>query len=347
VPFIPYITEFALHYNDKVAGFELEKKLLFFIAPIVLGLFMAMFRPGSIRHFMSSFFLSLTALTLYSIALLWYRGVLFSTGSYTNGDFNLRHSFEDITHLHPTYYSLFACVAILWLIYDYHNQRTLYRAIYIAAAIILFGGQILLASKMPLAALLVSGCFLLYKLIENKKKLLLVYALILPCAAALPFVLPSLNSRMIEVRTFVQPLPSHPDTKNDRRVIFDCGTETFLNNIWLGTGARNSQTILTACYLDKGLFKAASEPFNAHNQFLTLGINYGVFIMLPFILILIVFVKKALFDPFAIAMIASTIMVMCTESILERQWGVYFFVLFYLLLSNVKPKGSIAETGAF
>jgi hypothetical protein len=81
-------------------------------------------------------------------------------------------------------------------------------------------------------------------------------------------------------------------------------------------------------------YPAFLKNYNSHNQFLTLGINYGIFDVLLFLGSMLYVVYKERKNTFAIVLIISILLIMLTESILERQMGVYFFALFLLLLYN-------------
>ncbi len=59
IPFIPYLVEYACHHNDYAAGFELEKKLLFFIAPLAFSFYAATNKWKPLRIYMNAFTLSL------------------------------------------------------------------------------------------------------------------------------------------------------------------------------------------------------------------------------------------------------------------------------------------------
>ena len=82
--------------------------------------------------------------------------------------------------------------------------------------------------------------------------------------------------------------------------------------------------------------------FNSHNQFLTLAICYGVGILSLFIALLGALFYKLKNNPMGIIFLSSIFIIMFTESILERQIGIYFFLFFGLsfLSSRVdKRKG--------
>jgi len=336
--FLPYLIDLAIHPHNSIVSFEAEKKLLFFVCPPVIGIYMAMYSLKPLKVYMYCFIAAVLALTLYTLALLVFRNILFSPQSFENGAYILRNSFEKISHLHPTYYSLFATVSILWLIYEYHKQTPLLKMLFVIIGLILFFQELFVAAKMPLAALVLSSLFLLYRITSNRKKLITIYLILIPCLVMLPILVPSLKNRIYEVKDSITLSSDQPNTVNDRQVIFDCSKTIFMNNIWFGLGSGNYQSALNVCYLCQGLNNIKNTQYNAHNQFLTMGINYGIIPLALFIIAMCIYIKRTIANPFATVLMISTIMVMLTESILERQWGVYFYVLFFMLIINISAK---------
>lgn len=332
LPFIPYLVEFLLYHNNKIADFQLEKKLFFFIAPVIISFYLVTIKLKPLRTYMYAFTISILAVTLYSYCLLIQRNIFLSADSFKNGAYLLRFNFEDISELHPTYYDFFAVIAIFWIIYDYKNHRSkLIRILLVTSGIILLSLSLLLAAKMSLIILVGGTVFLLYKQAHNKKSLLAIYGIMSVCIVLSIFIIPSLKSRVSEVKNYFKGEKIN-NTINERQNIFECSRTVFINNFWFGIGSRNMQNELNACYMSKNLPSGAVEGYNSHNQFLTIGINYGIFILLLFIATIVLFIKRVYTDYFAVLLIVSTVLIMLTESILERQWGVYFYVLFFLLL---------------
>jgi len=341
IPFIPYLVEYVTHTNNRMAGFEFEKKLLFFIAPVVIGLYLSVNKLKDIRIYMYVFVLALFTLTVYSLGMLFHNDMLFSSYGFDNGARLLRHCFEDATNLPPTYYGLFATVAILWLVYDFKSQPAKTKIIYIIVGVLLFFQQLLLAAKMPLIALLLSLFYLFYKTTEYRKNLWIKYASVITLFAAIAFLFPSVKNRIMDAEsTFTVDSAKHSIIV-ERLVILSCDKDIFSNNVWLGIGSRNAQGKLNECFTAKGYADAIPYLFNAHNQFFTLGINYGIFIMLIFITGIISFIVLNRKSPFALVFMLSIVLVMLTESILERQCGVYFYVLFFLILYNQQEQEKV------
>ena len=332
--FIPYLVEFIFNYNNSVMQNELLKKLLFYTAPISISIYFTLFKSVNIRNCFNCFAGSVIVVSIYSIAGLVFRQILFTPSSYDNGAYLLRWNFEHISHLHPTYYSLFACIAILWIIYDFENYTARWKYVLIVSLVILVCVIMLVAAKMPLFILSVGSVLILYKKIKSKRTLISIYALMIIFGTGLIFSVPSLKNRTQEVGNYLSATSSHENTIDQRELILDCNLKVLAFNFWTGTGARNSQLALDYCYNSHGNSIIEKDKYNSHNQFFTLAISYGIVELLLFIItfILLIYYSKGFL--FGYIFILATVLIMLTESILERQMGVYFYVLFSLLIIN-------------
>ncbi|MCW3083016.1 MAG: glycosyltransferase [Bacteroidetes bacterium] len=338
LPFIPYLLELLLHLNSATILFEFQKKLLFFIAPVSIPVFIHLFNIKNARPYFLCFTLSIFAVTAYATAMLIADGILFSPAGYENGAYLLRLLFENYSHLHPTYYSLFAAATLFWIMYDFEHQMVIGKLFFIIAGIIILFLTILLAAKMPLLILLAGTFRIIYLKIKNKKTVFKTYTLLLLFSAGIYFIVPSLKSRVDEVKSYASAANADDNTLSQRTMILDCSKDVFNDHFWKGTGAMASQKTLDDCYKSKNPAAFESYKYNSHNQYLTLGVTYGIFILLLFLFSLFIFIKQCRDNPFGIVIIGSIILIMLTESILERQMGVYFFLLFLLLIANVPQR---------
>jgi hypothetical protein len=190
--------------------------------------------------------------------------------------------------------------------------------------------NVVIASKMPLIILMLGLIWIGYKKVTSRKQLMLIYGCSFVFVVGISFLIPSLRNRLLEIPNyFFQPTINN--TLLERNVIFNCSKNVFLNDIYSGVGARNTQKIIDSSYLMVNFYKGYFFHFNSHNQFLTLGINYGVGVILLFLGLLAMIYKKLKSFPLGFIYICSSVLVMFTESILERQMGIYYFLFFGLL----------------
>jgi O-antigen ligase len=281
------------------------------------------------------FAFSVLLLTIYSIFGLIVKGIPFQTTSFENGAYILRYNFEQISNLHPAYYSIFAIISCSIFLFASKTVDRTYKVVFIIFSIILFAIILFLAARI---ALITAAVFLFILITTSKlsslKKFSLAY-ISLVFLILISFTLPSSRSRLNEIINLKTDQFIPGNTVSQRVLILDCTFKTFSENIFFGSGSGHSQKKLDECYNSKGWQAGAQESFNPHNQFLSVGINYGVIMILVFIVCLFIIFRKIFKLPEGKYYCIAIIMFFMSESLLEVQMGVYLFGLISLLLYNI------------
>jgi O-antigen ligase len=334
IPFIPYVIEAFVRGFEPSALFEFEKKLFFCTAPLFVPVFFAVTKFKNYQQALLIFAVSVTLLTMYSFGAMMTEGsVLGSAG--TNGtSMLLRDRFEFFSKLHPTYYSVFALLSAVIFFQISIRAQVGFRILLYVLAVLLIVVVFILAARI---AFIIAGVLFIIWLFVWKasriRKLIVSGAAAAMLMAAL-FLVPSLNERFREVSAWARGGQIISNTFSQRVVIMDCALEVFGDNLLLGTSATGSQASLNECYVSKGMQVTADRSYNPHNQYLSVGINYGIFILLVFLAALFWLFRRIFRLPEGIYFGATMILVFMTESILDRQMGVYAFGLIGLLLYN-------------
>jgi O-antigen ligase len=119
-----------------------------------------------------------------------------------------------------------------------------------------------------------------------------------------------------------------------KTVVFDVFPESGL----LGLGSGDVKEVLTQAYKKNQFTGCYQRQFNAHNQFLQTSISLGILGFLSICSLILLplgwFLKNKSFLGFCFSVII--FLNLLTESMFERQAGVVFFVLFYLLMNRSK-----------
>jgi O-antigen ligase len=341
IPFIPYLIEFVISGFDKTAHFEFEKKLFFFTAPFFIPLCMQVLDFKNYRLPLRIFAFSVTVLTLFSFVVMLFEGTVFLAAAYENGAYLLRRSFETISGIHPTYYSLFALFAACILIeYAASLQRSL-RILVIISVVLLFVFVIFIAVRI---AVITGFAFLAIWMIKSKlnfnKKIIFVLGGLVTMTA-LVFLIPSVRNRFSEILSWKNETAIKGNTISQRVMIINCSAKVFGKNFLVGTGSRYFQEKLNKCYAAAECSNCDKQSFNPHNQYLSIGINYGIFFMIFFLIFLFMIFRKALKVPVGIYFTVAVILFFFSESMLERQMGVYFFGLMALLFYNLEDSETV------
>ena len=319
IPFIPYSIEYLTDPNNALLQIEFLKKIQFLFAPLSFGMFFSMSKFRNQNYLINSFTISTIIISLYTFLVLLIHNEVFNSENYLNGAYLIRQKFESISHLHPTYFGLFSAISIFWLLYNLFSVNNKFRWLNIISLIILILMEVLIAAKAPFFIIIFGCMWLIYKKAASLKRFLLVSTFIV-CSALL-FVLfsPSLKNRMNEVQTFFMSENLQDNTINQRKLIISCNVELFKEHFWFGTGVANSQKLLDQCYTCKQNNVHQSVQYNSHNQYFTMGINYGVGVLLLFLFSILWILKKAKGNDFYLISFLSIILIMLSESI--RQDG--------------------------
>lgn len=119
-----------------------------------------------------------------------------------------------------------------------------------------------------------------------------------------------------------------------RFLVWENSVEVIKSNLGFGVGSGFEREELSVKFEEEGLKKAQKEYYNTHNQFLQTALAHGI----PGILVILVCFVVPLFRrsipdyPILLWFLTLCFVSFFTESMLERQAGVFFFAFFYPLL---------------
>lgn len=333
--FLPYAIEFICYSSNHVIQFEFEKKLLFLFAPFAFYLNEHLESKIRLEYAINCFISSVAILSMMALLFLLFWGNLFSLETYQNGAFELRQSFEQMSGQHPIYYGLFSTTASLWIIYYFDKYSKNLKWLLGISLFFILLLNVLIAAKMPLIILILGLTWIAYKKVPNRKRLWILYACSLLIIIGVSVLIPSLRNRLLEIPNYFH--NQNPNnTLIERSIIFNCSKSIFVEDFLTGIGARNTQGLIDYCYIWIKFYKGLNAHFNSHNQFLTFGINYGIGMIGLFIGLLFILFRKIKNYPLGIIFFCSSVLIMLTESILERQMGIYYFLFFGLLFVSTR-----------
>jgi O-antigen ligase len=332
--FIPYMIEYLADTNNQLMQIEFLKKLPFLFAPFAFAVFFSFSKFKNTNRLFAIFTVATTFLAIVSFITLIANNDLFNTENYNNGAFLIRQKFENISKLHPTYFGLFACISIFWLISNLFKSTSGYKALLAFAIIILFTMDILIAAKAPFFITIFGSIWLIYKKKKSIQQFTIIAISIVVCAVTVSTISPSLKNRINEVEDFFISTNLEENTINQRQLILTCNVEVLKEHLWLGTSTNKAQILLDDCYQSKSELTIEKGKYNSHNQYFTIAINYGIFALLVFLVAIYFILKKAKANYYLVATCWIFFTIMLSESILERQMGVYSFLIFSLVILN-------------
>lgn len=332
--FIPYMIEYLADTNNQLMQIEFLKKLPFLFAPFAFAAFFSFIKYNNTNRLFTIFTIATTLIGVIGLSPLLFDNSLFESESYVNGAFIIRQKFEDYSNLHPTYFGLFASISIFLLIGNLYKSTLNYRILLAFIIGILFIAQLLIAAKAPFFITIIGSIWLVYKNTNSIKWFSIITLGIIGMSLTVALMSPALKNRLGEISDFFSSTNLKENTVNQRQLILNCNWEVLKNNLWLGTKNQHAQVLLDDCYQSKRELTIEKGKYNSHNQYFTIAISYGIFVLIVFLVAIYSVLKKAKANYFLVATSWAFIIIMLTESILERQMGVYSFLIFSLVILN-------------
>lgn len=128
-----------------------------------------------------------------------------------------------------------------------------------------------------------------------------------------------------------------------RTKIWEPGLEAIFENIWFGVGTGDDQMMLEEKYIKHNFQEGYSSHFNFHNQYFQTALAFGILGLASLLAILfyqvMLAVKKRDFIYFSFLTIFALTSI--TESVLNRNKGVVFLLLFSFIFSKTDKKSDI------
>ncbi|CAN5813300.1 hypothetical protein BH24BAC1_BH24BAC1_27550 [soil metagenome] len=341
---IVFLYLFGLIYTTQMreGTFMVEKSLSLFLLPLVLT--GSSFTRRTLDLVLLSFVGACFVATVVSYITVYFNYLQYNDVYLTFAQGHFRDNFASYLRLHPTYFTLYLSFSILvlfhFLLTKGRSVPLFYKGLMVLLLFYFGGTAILLSARMPLATLffllLTFGLGLLFQ----KRKFLLLGAMVTTLAGALYLAVthPLLNKRFREVSetSFTPPTGERFNSTNLRVGILRCGIEG-LEQAWLfGFGTGDPQLFLNQCYREKGYSPILYEDsLNVHNAYLQAWLTIGLAGFMWLLVILVVpGVLAYRYGYYLFLAFLLLIGLTClTESLLNAQKGVVFFSFFYSLFA--------------
>ena len=345
--FLPYYSLYAMNAVDpQEAMFGIEKKLSFVLFPLVFS-FVPTFYLN--KRFLENGFL----ISLFLMLFLCYLGAFFNYEEHNYDTAYLFSShFSGLFH-HPTYVSVFCALGIFMLFKRWEAPMTMREHLFSAVGILflLYTHVHLESLSGLLFAVLLMTCLVGYWLFKKQGWTVLIGVFTLGMLVSYLgiYFIPSLRSNVLDsvsfVRNYVKDpyaythLPRGEIRGNDARLILWTASAEILREHPNGVGVGNLPTTMEAKLLEYGQVNLAKEHLNPHNQFFHTAVETGWIGLLWLLALLISMLWYGWKNKQGIL-----ILVVCAfafnslfESMLERQSGIVFWLLWSCLFIGIHP----------
>lgn len=357
---VPFAAYFFLHLTYSIfqesGWLNIEKRLMFFLLPII-GI--PVFRSDLIlrrlailiKAFVAGLF-SVSMILLIRAALVGLEIInkpLIPVNSIDAAYSSYFSSFLSFFQ-HQAYFSLELNFAIILLIL-FKEVIKLHNLIRIPLFLFFVIFIYLLSSRAGIIACAVSLTFLFYvrlkELRPGKKFHLLFPAIIALAFISIILINPRISSTSIDIKDklFSSNFPDLKDLEPRTRVWYT-SIQLIREYPVFGVGEREVNQKLVQEYRRNNFYAEAFFTLNAHNQFLETQLTYGIpgTILLIWMLFAPLIRKRSMLS---ITLYYSFLIIIIVhfsfESMLVRQWGIIFFVLFTCLQVFVKKQAEDSE----
>lgn len=245
--------------------------------------------------------------------------------------FIYRTTFSKISGIHPTYFSLWTWIAVGIIGFRYRKQ---WKGFLVPLVVLMVGG-LLLNSRMPLIAFVISFAPFAFRFLKKKQRL--IWLGLFGVLIAL-FGL----SRFSELKDAFN--TNQLNSVNIRWQVWNCTTEITADGGLLGVGTGRGNEMLYDCYDQKGYVEAAEQHLNSHNMYLHFTMENGWIggvIFLLFIIGLVYRFRVAQQSDFGVWLVVFFGLCLLTENLFHRQPAVVTFGLFVALTAFAKRTYSV------
>ena len=318
-----YALELFVTPNWGVTAELVQRKILLLVLP--LGFYWASSSPTihkTTPYALWVFAFSVGILVLKSLVTIAIWGLdnhALNSGGWA---FAFRKTMEDISHSHPTYFSLFIGFTVLFLLRKaVHLTYKKYQLILIFSSFILLGVLLALASRMVVFATIIGVIWIIMlEIKQTSNKIILASMLLLLSLLSWKF-LPSFQERLVS-STIQQ------DSKDNRPTIYSCDLLIAKENWLFGIGAGNLQSALNTCYIyTNPTMVLDGKTYNTHNEYFNILCAKGIIGLMSFILLLFFLIRKSYSQKNLRYLLILCILTFFTENLLDRQHGLFFFAL--------------------
>ena len=198
-------------------------------------------------------------------------------------------------------------------------------------------GMFLFMSRIQIPVLFLFLCILMFQYFKNRgflvSGILSLLVLVFIYGGLIYFIQPLNQQFLGAIEKFH---PKHAYTLdangfNERLIFWKCSIELIKENVLFGVGIGDLFEELSACYTNIGLPRL--NRFNCHNQYLQMWLSIGIVGFATFISLLVFHFKRAFKskDSIYLAFLVVICLGFLTESLLELQRGIVFFILISLI----------------
>ena len=324
-------------FRDE-AFFEWERQLAFLLFPLIFY-----FNDLDIAYY-RNFFLEGLGFSCLAIIVCLYGHIFIvinenhlTISALFNKAF-INHNFSAPIDMHATYFSMYIIMGLVGMFLGYSKSTSSSSKLFYAiSCIILVLGIFQLSSKAMIIALaiIVNVAFPLLIVDRTKRIKFLIVSVGITLLSIVGFTqIVNLNSRLIEgLKDDVTQSSIQNDLLEPRVKRWAAAWELILERPFYGYGSGSEVEKLKEVYYQQHLYNSYLHDLNAHNEYLSMWLKFGIGGLILFLVILAVIGYSAFShrDLGAMSFLLIVSSVSFSENILDANKGIFFCAFFFSL----------------
>jgi O-antigen ligase len=278
---------------------------------------------------------------LYSVLIFFY---LFQLG-YFSHKHNLSYCYSYIENEfygineHPIYISVYFSIALLFLLIEGFKSKFLNYFLFF----ILIVGLFILSRKGPIVSFFVVA--FLFVILKKEKRQLYILLLVFVGFFSIALFLPESRNRFLEIFIAKNVVNNSHTSSGIRKILWKTSEKLIQKSNYLGYGVGDVQEVLSNQLNKDGFTILAKDNYNAHNQYLHIGLSTGVLGVFAFLFSIFYFIRCFIQSKNweGIVFLLLFIFVFLFESFLERQNGIIIYSFLSCLFIYSSNLDIIAE----
>lgn len=336
---------FSLHKGDALSAWS--EKLPYLLYPLFIGSAAGMEKTllaRALRVFVISICINMVLALLYAgIDTLVTHTATIQLGESVYNKFTWYGLTRVFYNWHPTCVSLFCNMAVAILLYHaLKGDRRLFRKNSHWTASVIFL-SICIFLLYSVTGIIIYTCLLVFFLFRWMRLRHFSFpvrlSIGLGAVALLAGLLYANPMAMDKIRRLQEKKWKATDRQDERNVLtirlakWSTHLDIFRKHPLFGTTVGDIKEVRKKAYTQKGYTDLAAYNYNAHNQYLEILATYGITGGILFLAMLTAAVPFAIRGTVVASFMICMLLVMTTESLLERQQGLNFFLFLYSLLT--------------
>lgn len=253
--------------------------------------------------------------------------------------------------MQAVYFSMYLSLCILMLLFTLKEKWWLIskstKVLLLSLTFYFLGFVVALGARTMIVALMsVIISYIVYTAVLYKNFKILISAVMIPLVfAGFVFLNPVVTTRFLDLKLGRDSATNY-EGYFARLDIWRPGVEVIMENFWIGVGTGDHESELHKKYLKYGFTEGVRLNFNMHNQYLQTMLNFGVLGLVSFTIVLLVQIRASISmkNPLYLSFLALFILGCLTESMLNRNKGIVFFILFSFIFYRTQKREAIYES---